>query len=299
MAVGIAGTGRMGTAVGQRLIACGHEVVVWNRTPEKTRALVEAGASAVVAPRDLPGRCDIVLSILTDADAIEEVYRGPAGLLGGAARDRLFVEMSTVRPEVEIALEETVRGVGGSMLECPVGGTTGPAREGKLIGLAGGASEDLERARPVLSDLCRRIEHAGPVGCGSALKLAINLPLIAFWEAFGEALALCRRTGLSGERLVDLFADTSGGPNVLKARMSAVAAALDGASPAGTYDIDSMRKDLRAMLAEAEALGASIPLASLVLSRADACSAAGLGDRDGVALSIRGRDDRSGSAPGR
>lgn len=75
-------------------------------------------------------------------------------------------------------------------MECPVGGTIGPARSGQLLGLAGGETADVERARPVLEKLCRRIEQMGRIGAGASIKLAINLPPIVFWQSFGEALAL-------------------------------------------------------------------------------------------------------------
>ena len=292
MIIGIAGTGRMGTAIGQRLISTGATVVAWNRTAGRTAALAEAGAEVVGKAVDLTARADVIITSLTDAEAVREVYRGSRGLLAGPAGGKLFIEMSTIRPAVAVEMCEAVRAAGAAFVECPVGGTTGPARDGKLVGLAGGAAEDVERAMPVLSALCRRVDAVGPVGAGAAMKLAINLPLVVFWEAFGEALALCRSAGLPGDRLVDLFADTSGGPNVLRSRAAAVAAALDGTAPAGTYDVDSMRKDLRAMLDEAADLGAELPVAAAALGRADACAAAGQGDRDGVAISLLARGGR-------
>jgi len=103
-----------------------------------------------------------------------------------------------------------------------------PAKDGKLFGFVGGDAADFARARPLLEQMCRRIEHVGPVGAGASMKLAINLPLLVFWQAFGEALALCRSLGLDAARIVDIFADTSGGPNVLKGRAAALTAALQG-----------------------------------------------------------------------
>lgn len=287
MHIGIAGTGRMGTAMGERLLAQGHELTVWNRTEAHTATLVAAGAAKVEAARDLPGKVEVVITSLADAAAVRAVY---ADLLEGDAEGTLFVDTSTVRPLVAVEIGAAVRAAGGAFVECPVGGTTGPAKQGKLIGLVGAEAADLERARPVLSELCRRIEHAGAVGTGASLKLAINLPLIAYWQVFGEALALVRPLGLSGAVLTDLFADSSGGPNVLKNRAEPIAKALDASAPPGTFDLDTMRKDLREMLAEAEALGLALPVARTVLAEADRCAAAGHGDRDGIALSLQARD---------
>ena len=177
MKIGIAGTGRMGEAIGFRLLDLGHELTVWNRTAEKTKALASAGAKVAVSPAALARAVEIVITILTDDRAIDALYHGPQGLLSGNVAGKLFIEMSTVRPEFEVALGTNMREKGAALVECPVGGTTGPAREGKLFGFAGAADADMARARPLLESLCRRLEHVGPVGAGSRMKLAINLPL--------------------------------------------------------------------------------------------------------------------------
>src|SRR5207248_7927549 len=141
---------------------------------------------------------------------------------------------------------------GAALIECPVGGTVGPAKEGKLFGFVGGAVSDVDRARPLLDELCRRVEHVGPVGAGASVKLAINLPLLVYYQALGEALSLCRPLGLDPARLMDIFADTSGGPNMLKPRGPVIAAALQGKETTPvTFDIDLIRKDLRTMIDEA------------------------------------------------
>jgi 3-hydroxyisobutyrate dehydrogenase len=285
MRIGIAGLGRMGTAIAERLIEVGHQLVVWNRSPEKAKPLVEAGASAAASPADLAARAEAVITILTDAKALDAVYRGPSGLLAGDVKGKLVIDMSTVQPETEIALAEEARGKGAAFVECPVGGTTGPARAGKLIGLVGGEATDVQRARPILEQLCRRIEHVGPVGAGASMKLAINLPLLVFYQALGEAYALCRHLDLDPAAMMDLFADTSGGPNILKVRGPAIATALAGGPPVPpTFDVDSIRKDLRTMLAEGKRRGVELPLVARALAVYDEASAAGWGARDGSSL---------------
>lgn len=285
MRIGVAGLGRMGAAIAKRLIEVGHEVTVWNRSPGKTEPLVKAGASAAETPAALAGKVEAVLTILTDAAAIESVYCGPDGLLSGEVGGKLFIEMSTVRPETEVALAEKVRPRGATLVECPVGGTVGPALQGKLLGLAGGEKADVERARPILEQLCRRVEHVGPIGAGASMKLAINLPLAVFWQSLGEAYALCRHLGADPQWLVELFADTSGGANVLKARGSAVALAWAHKDPgSATFDCDSIRKDLRTMVEEARERGFDLPVAGRALSVFDEASREGWGGRDGVEL---------------
>jgi len=285
MRIGIAGLGRMGAAMAARLMEVGHELTVWNRSPDKTKPLTDAGAAAAATPSELAGRVEAIITILTDAEAVDAVYRGPSGLLSENLDGKLVIEMSTVRPETEIALAQEVRAKGAAFVECPVGGTTGPARAGKLIGLVGGEAADVARARPILEGLCRRIEAVGPVGAGASMKLAINLPLLVFYQALGEAYALCRHLDLDRSAMMDLFADTSGAPNMLKLRAPAIAASLSGEFPATpTFDLDSIRKDLRTMLAEGEARGFDLPLVRRALAVYDEASAAGWGKRDGASL---------------
>jgi 3-hydroxyisobutyrate dehydrogenase len=285
MRIAIAGLGRMGTAIAERLMEVGHTLTVWNRSPDKAKPLVEAGATAAATPADLAAQADTIITILTDAKALDAVYRGPSGLISGDLTGKLVIEMSTVQPETEMALAEEVRAKGAAFVECPVGGTTGPARTGKLIGLAGGEAGEVARARPILEQLCRRIEHVGPVGAGASMKLAINLPLLVFYQALGEAYALCRHLHLDRTAMMDLFADTSGGPNILKVRGPVIAAALSGEGSAPpAFDVDSIRKDLRTMLAEGKARGFDLPLVQQALEVYDQASAAGWGKRDGSSL---------------
>ena len=267
MQIGIAGLGKMGSAIAQRLIEVGHDLTAWNRSLEKARPLANAGAKVAANPADVARNAQTVITILTDAAAIDAVYGGPAGLLAGDVTGKLFIEMSTVAPATETALAEKVRAKGAALVECPVGGTTGPARQGKLIGLMGGEPADVERARPILEQLCRRLEHCGPVGAGAVMKLTINMPLMIYWQALGEALALCRPLGLDPARLMELLADTSGGPNVLKVRGPAVATMLKGGDIGPvTFDIDSAVKDLRIMLGEGKRQGLELPLVERTLS---------------------------------
>lgn len=285
MRVGVAGLGRMGAAMAERLAEAGHELTVWNRSPEKTRAFADGGTAVAANPAELAARSEAIITILTDETAIEGVFRGSQALLSGDVAGKLFIEMSTVRPETQIALAADVQAAGARFIECPVGGTTGPARSGKLLGFAGGEAEDVERARPVLDALCRRLDHIGPVGAAASLKLAVNLPLLVFWQAFGEAYSLCQHLGQDPTALVALFAETSGGPNVLKARGPGIAKALAGEEVGPiTFDVDLIRKDLRMMVDEARSRGFELPLVERSLAVYDEASREGWGGRDAASL---------------
>jgi 3-hydroxyisobutyrate dehydrogenase len=271
-----------------RLLDSGHDVSVWNRSTEKTKPLVDAGAKLATTARELASGAELIITMLTDAEALDATYGGSDGLLAGNVAGKLFVEMSTVRPQAEETLAALVRERRAAIVDCPVGGTVAPARDGKLLGFVGGEAADVARAKPVLDQLCRRVEHVGPVGSGARMKLTINLPLIVYWQALGEALVLAKSLGLDPARMVDILTDTSGGANVLKVRGPAVIEALNGNEVAPvTFDVDSIRKDLRAMIEEGNALGVRLPVTALTLACFDEAAADGLGPKDAAAIPAR------------
>lgn len=286
MKIGFAGVGRMGSAMVLRLLEKGHTVAIWNRSPNKLAALAAAGAEVKDTPKAVVADSDIVITSLLDGPALTAVYEGADGLLAASMEHKpLFIEMSTVLPAESAALAEKVRATGAAFIECPVGGSTGPARTGNLLGLVGGDEEDAARAMPVLADLCRRVERVGPVGAGASLKLAINLPLLVYYQSLGEAYTLCGHLGLDPQWLVDFFSETSGGINMLKTRGPALAKALGGEDPGPPgFGVDGIRKDLRTMIAAANALGAELPLTAQALAIYDEASKSGLGDADGSTL---------------
>lgn len=279
--IGITGTGRMGTAFAKRLIATGHVVTVWNRTAANTLEARNAGANVAASLGDLVAGSQVILTSLANRHALDAVV----GTL--AQKDlsgKLVIEMSTLLPEDEEALSKSLRAAGAGFVDCPVGGTVGPALKGALLGFAGGEKADFERARPVLEHLCKRVEHLGAAGSGARMKLAVNLPLALYWATLAESLSLLRGSGLSGEMIAGILADSSGGPNVLKNRMEVVAAAIDGSDQPGTFDIDGLAKDLGLALEWGRAQGAAMEFAAAAVPYYDKARGAGLGGMDGASL---------------
>jgi 3-hydroxyisobutyrate dehydrogenase len=211
-------------------------------------------------------RSEAIITLLIDTAALDAVYRGRSGLISGNVSGKLFIEMSTVMPATQIALAETVRAKAATFVECPVGGSIGLARQGKLLGLMGAEAADAARARKILEQLCRRVEHAGPVGSGAILKFTINLPLMVYWQALGEALAFGSSLPIDPVRLLDFMTETSGAANGLKTRGPGIASMLKGgdAGPV-TFNVDGGIKDIQSMLAEAKARGISLPLVERTL----------------------------------
>jgi 3-hydroxyisobutyrate dehydrogenase len=271
----------MGSAIAERLLECGHELVVWNRTPSKAAPLVALGARAAETPKNLAESVDTIITILTDEAALERVYRAIDGILATDVQDRLIIDMSTVTPQAEEALAQHLRIKGAAFMECPVAGTVGPARSGKLLGLAGGNKEDVARAIPLLSQLCRRVEHIGDVGAAASLKLAINLPLLVFFQAFGEAYSLINDLGHSPTWLVEMMAETAGAANVLRMRSAVVANALRGdLSEPPAFDIRTAHKDLRVIIDYAASKHQTLPITERTFAVYDTATQEGWGERD-------------------
>jgi 3-hydroxyisobutyrate dehydrogenase len=288
MKIGVCGTGRMGSAIAQRLIAVGHEVGVWNRSPAKTKPLIEAGAKLFATPAALIDDCDVVIVMLLNDAASESVYRGTDGILSAKLAGKLVVDMSTVRPDTMQTFGTAIKQREAAFIECPVGGSTGPAREGKLFALVGGGTTDVARAMPILEQLCRRIEHVGPLGAGATVKLAINLPLLVYWQALGESLTICKPLNLPADRLIDILSDTAGTPTAMKGRGATIARVLGG-EPLGetAFGLSAAKKDLATAVQFAASLRAELPVAASALACFEEAEAAGLGDADATAVSTR------------
>ena len=287
MKIGVAGLGAMGAAVAGRHLSLGNEVTVWNRTPDKAKPLAEAGAKVMKFPAEVAAASDTVVTLLTDGAAIDAVYNGPNGLLAGDVKGKLFIEMSTVPPKIETDLAPKVRGKGATMVECPVGGSTTPAREGKLLGLMGAEPADAERARPILEQMCRKVVHCGPVGAGAAMKLAINLPLMVAWQAYGEAFAIARSVGWEPQRLLELFVESNGANNALKMRADMIVKMFEDQDPGPTtFSIANAVKDLRTMVATGESLGAEMRATKAALSGFEEAVGAGIGGGDGAQMTV-------------
>ena len=288
MKIGVCGTGRMGSSIAQRLMSVGHEVGVWNRNSAKTKLLTDAGARLFASPAELVDDCEVVVVMLLNDAATEAVYRGPNGIMTSKLAGKLVIDMSTIRPDTMKSNGAAVLQQGAAFVESPVGGSTAPAKEGKLFGLVEGTKADVTRAMPLLEQMCRRIEHVGELGSGSMMKLAVNLPLLVYWQALGEALTICKPLNLPADRLIDILSDTAGTPTAMKGRGAAIAKVLGGAPLGETaFGISAAKKDLATAVQFARSIHAELPVAASALACFEEAEAAGLGEADATTVSVR------------
>ncbi len=278
--IGLIGLGRMGQAIGMRLLNAGFPLCVYNRTRAKADELLANGATWAASPAEVASRAAIVLTILTDDQAVEQVYCGENGLLSGDCESKLFAEMSTIRTATIQALEPRVRAKGAHLLDAPVSGTVEPARQGQLLTLVGGDAADLERARPAFATFSRRIVHMGPSGSGTTMKLALNMAMAIFWAGLSEAMAMGQQFGLTIEQMLDVYLDS---PVALPA-LRAKAPLLLGEPHEVAFDVTGIRKDLLAMVSTAQSVGVPAATGSSALALFAAATAADYGDRDLVAI---------------
>jgi 2-hydroxy-3-oxopropionate reductase len=257
--IGLIGLGLMGRPMGMNLLKAGHTLTVWNRMASRAQELVSAGARLAKTPREAAAEAEILLTMVSDPPALEEVLWGHEGkndgALGGLRAGSIYIDSSTISPALvrKIAAACAERQV--RFLDAPVTGGDWGAREGNLVFMIGGDAATLKEVEPILAVMGKKWFHLGPNGAGQTIKLAMNGILALQVGAMAEALALVTRAGLKGEQLVE----------VMQASM-ARSGVLDVKSPLmvkgdykPSFPLRLMHKDLGLMLDLANQLGVALP----------------------------------------
>jgi 3-hydroxyisobutyrate dehydrogenase len=276
MKVGIVGLGRMGAAMSRRLRACGFDMVGWDQNTQANQAMAADGLSIAANARGVAAVSDIVISSITEDHGVRKIFTGPAGFLEADVTGKLFIEMSTLQPMTGRELAPLVAERGARLIEAPVLGTIPQVQAGTLFAMVGGRAEDLERARPVLEKLTRRIAHMGPSGSGYAMKLAANLGLGAYIQAVAESLALGAQQGLALDQMVDVLQESATACGWLKSK----AGVLKGDKADITLDIRTLRKDIMSAIATGALTGVPMPLSAGTLASLSAAVDGDYGDGD-------------------
>jgi 3-hydroxyisobutyrate dehydrogenase-like beta-hydroxyacid dehydrogenase len=276
MKIGLVGLGRMGAAIYQRLSENGFDVVAWDRNAATVRACESRQFKVAGSPRAVAAAGDIVLSSITEDSGVRRIFAGADGFLAGDVAGKLFIEMSTLQPMTVRELAPRVEQKGARLIDSPVLGTIPSVREGKLFAMVGGRADDLERARPVLEKLTRRIAHMGPIGSGHAMKLAANIGLGAYIQSLAESLALGQKQGLALDQMLDALCESATVTPWLKAKLPA----LKGEKGDVSLDICTLRKDIMSAVATGALSGVGLPAASGALASLSAAVAHGHGGED-------------------
>ena len=203
--LGFIGLGVMGGNMVDRLLAKGHSVAGYNRTRSKAQPLIDKGMKWGSSPREVAAAADIVFAMVTNSAALDEIANGPDGLLAGIRAGKVFVDMSTVSPDVSRALAAKIREKGADMVDAPVSGSVITLQEGKLSLMVGGRQETFDRIKPILEDIGPKVTYVGQNGLAVAMKIATNLSLAVQMLAFSEAVLLAEKSGISRQTAVEVL----------------------------------------------------------------------------------------------
>lgn len=268
--VGFVGLGQIGRPMAQRL-AQRCALTVFDIDPDACAELHRAGAAPAASVADLAARSEVVLVMVRDDEQVRAVVTGPDGVLAGAPQGTVVAVHSTVRPDTAVELADRCAQRGIALLDAPVSGGAGGAREGRLALLVGGDADAVERARPVLDLLGDLVVHLGPVGAGTRAKLARNLVHFVGFAAAAEAQRLAEAAGIDLAELGRIVRHTdaiTGGPGAIMYRTTtAPPAADDPWLPVLRHVLDLGTKDLDLALALATELEVDLPLTRLARTR--------------------------------
>jgi len=274
------GLGAMGEGIVPRLLAAGHTVTGWNRTKSKAEALIQKGMKWAETPREVAEQSDVILSIVTDADAVKNVALGPDGVVSGLSTDGVYLDMSTISPESSRAVASEFKKVGKIMLDAPLSGSTITLAAGKASFMVGGDKDAFERIKSILLDVGAKAVYIGDNGMAVQMKLAVNLVLMVEVIAFGEGIALAEKGGVARDVAVEAMLNSVAASPVLGYRGPYI---LEGNMPDKPLaDVNLQQKDMLLVLEQGRKLGSPVPLAAAANEMMNACRGLGIDHRDFV-----------------
>lgn len=278
--IGFIGTGLMGQHMARHLLEAGHPLTVWNRTKEKAQLLISSGALWADSPKSAAQSSDVVITMVTDSAASEQVVCGPQGILEGSHAGLILIDMGSIAPEMSRSIADRARAKGVFMLDAPVTGNPKVAAAGKLGIMIGGPREVFESCRPIFEIMAAKIVYAGENGMGTTLKLINNLILGVAIEAVSEALVLAAKAGIDPQRVIEITsvggartgAMETRGPKMVRRNFTA------------GFSTNNMYKDLTSVMKLADECGASIPAASVSWDILRAAKTQGKGNLDSCSV---------------
>jgi 3-hydroxyisobutyrate dehydrogenase-like beta-hydroxyacid dehydrogenase len=269
--LGFIGLGVMGSQMVDRLLSKGHTVTGYNRTRGKAEWLVAKGMKWADSPRAVAEVSDVVFAMVTNSAAIEAVTSGPDGLIAGLTSGKIFVDISTVSPNVSRALAEKVRAKGADMVDAPVSGSVITLQQGKLSVMVGGNAETFEKIKLLLLDIGPKVTHVGGNGLALSMKIAINLSLAVQMLAFSEGVLLAEKSGIARDVAVDVLTHSAVASPMIQYRGPFVLEQPEEA----WFDVNMMQKDM--VLAMDLGRQLDVPLPTTAVSNEILTAARGMG----------------------
>ena len=276
MKIGIIGTGMLGEAVGLHLLDVGYEVIVFNRTKEKTENLKKNGAKIVESPKHVAENSDLVITVVKDADAVNDVIFGSSGIIAGKHDEICIADMSTVNPNSSKKISEKVVAAGIDYLEIPVMGGPNVAIDGKLVLMASGEKDIFEKFKKVFDTIAEQSFYLGNTGTAHSIKLAMNLQISMLALSLSEGITLTKKAGFDPEIFLKILNST-----YFKTGMSeGKAYKMIKGSYEPTFTLANLKKDLDTINDAANSCNAELPMAKLARKVYADAKDAGFGDID-------------------
>ena len=279
--IGFIGLGAMGSGMAENLLAAGYAVTGHNRTPAKAEALKAKGASIAASPQDAARHADIVITMLSDNPAVEEVLLGDGGAMAAAKKNALFIDSSTVTPAMSRRCAAFAKTHGLRFLDAPVTGSKNEANAGKLVFMVGGERADYEQAAPLLDVMGQKRFYCGPSGSGATLKLCNNAISATLVTAMAESALIVKSSGLDEKTALDFL--TEHGAFACRLSRNKLPKMFSGDfSP--QFQLELMAKDVRYFLMLAQEYGRPVPAIGVTGQLLIAAKQAGWGKDDVCAV---------------
>jgi 3-hydroxyisobutyrate dehydrogenase-like beta-hydroxyacid dehydrogenase len=274
--LGFVGLGTMGGRMARRLLDAGHHVTGYNRTRARAQWLVDMGMEMADTPRAVADVSEVTFSMMANDDALLAVTEGDDGVLAGLAPGKVYVDMSTVSPQVSRELAARTAERGAVMLDAPVSGSAVTVEAGTLSFMVGGDAATLERVTPYLKDIGPTITHVGGNGQAAAMKIAINLSLPVQVLAFCEGLLLAERSGIPRDVALEAMVNSVAASPMLKYR----APLIGDTTKEALFDVTMIQKDLELALEMGHELGVPLNTAAVTNQMLTTARGMGLGNKD-------------------
>ena len=278
--VGFIGLGNMGLPMAENIRRAGYPLIVWNRTIQRTKTLVNMGAQVATSPSELTRRSSIIFTMLPGPHEVREVVLGKkdglSPVIDSIQANKILVDMTTNLPDISRIIEKEVHKKGGEMLDAPVSGSVKPATDGTLTILVGGKKDVLDKIKPLLLTMGKNILHIGPIGSACTMKLVLNMHLATVMASFAESLAFGFKSGLEPTKTLEVINNS-----IMKTYISEIKGLkVINHDWSTAFSLNLMSKDLELVEETANMVRAPIPITNIIKQIYDSCISNGKGEMD-------------------